>query len=395
MSIHNNKYICNQDMCTGCMLCQTVCIHNGIDIKKNEEGFFYPSINANCIQCGKCEKVCPAVINEEVNLKTQEIYAMRSCDENILHSSASGGIFSTIAIRFMAEGNYICAARWDDDYTNVYHDITNNIDELKYYRGSKYVQSSMQGVYKKISTLLQDTDACILFCGTPCQTAAVKQYLKSWNFSDRVILCDILCFGVSSNLIFEHYRNYLIEKYNSPIKEVNFRSKKNGWCNYSIEIIFENHETYIAGKFDDPFYRGYLKQYFSRLSCYNCKFACLSRQSDITLGDFWGAKEGYYNFYGVSIVSISTQKGKVLIDELTKEKKFKRAPISIDMIVPYNKRFIDGRSEIPNERRKFFKELEAEGFDYIHKKYLKPEDSKIKNDFIKRNLERKEKETVF
>ena len=45
------------------------------------------------------------------------------------------------------------------------------------FRDSKYVQSSVDGVYKWAKQDLTD-DRRVLFSGTPCQVAALRQFLE-------------------------------------------------------------------------------------------------------------------------------------------------------------------------------------------------------------------------
>lgn len=60
----------------------------------------------------------------------------------------------------------------------------------------------------------------------------------------------------------------------------------------------------------------YLLSFFEALtyydSCYDCKYACNERVSDITIGDFWGLglKEPFKHGYSgaVSVVLINTKK---------------------------------------------------------------------------------------
>jgi len=45
--------------CCGCGACYSICPVNAIDMKQDEEGFFYPIINKQmCICCHKCVNAC-------------------------------------------------------------------------------------------------------------------------------------------------------------------------------------------------------------------------------------------------------------------------------------------------------------------------------------------------
>ena len=52
--------------------------------------------------------------------------------------------------------------------------------------------------------------------------------------------------------------------------------------------------------------------YTYRYSCYNCRFAKIPRQGDITLADYWGVKEFFPQINeekGVSLVLVNSQQG--------------------------------------------------------------------------------------
>lgn len=52
--------ICDMKMCTGCEACASVCPVQCIEMKVNEDGFYYPFINHDkCIECKKCIRTCP------------------------------------------------------------------------------------------------------------------------------------------------------------------------------------------------------------------------------------------------------------------------------------------------------------------------------------------------
>ena len=59
--------LANNKQCCGCGACENVCPQSCIEMRRNGEGFLYPTVNVDkCIGCGMCEKSCP-VLNTETN----------------------------------------------------------------------------------------------------------------------------------------------------------------------------------------------------------------------------------------------------------------------------------------------------------------------------------------
>ena len=83
-------------LCTGCGACAFVCGKNCIVMKENEVGIVYPELEmSNCVQCERCQKVCPIIENVDFR-KPLTAYAAWSSNENERATSASGGIASEI-----------------------------------------------------------------------------------------------------------------------------------------------------------------------------------------------------------------------------------------------------------------------------------------------------------
>ncbi|MCD8107075.1 MAG: 4Fe-4S dicluster domain-containing protein [Oscillospiraceae bacterium] len=52
-------YVKREDCC-GCSACYAICPTQSINMRPDEEGFFYPVVDAtNCVRCYKCVEVCP------------------------------------------------------------------------------------------------------------------------------------------------------------------------------------------------------------------------------------------------------------------------------------------------------------------------------------------------
>ena len=69
------------------------------------------------------------------------------------------------------------------------------------------------------------------------------------------------------------------------------------------------------------YYHYFLKGHTFRESCYECKYACGSREGDFTMGDYWGIESAHSEIEtdkGVSVLLVNSEKGILLLEELMK-----------------------------------------------------------------------------
>lgn len=367
--------------CTGCSACFSICPTKAISMLEDEEGFIYPKIDENkCIKCGACEKICPCIKQiKNTNFKKPKMLASWSLNEENRRTSSSGGCFFEIAKDIINQGGIVVGSAFDDEL-NVVHKIVDCIEALDKLKGSKYVQSKIGNCYIQTREHLNN-GKMVFFVGTPCQIAGLYEFLRGKEY-DNLYTSDIICHGVPSNKV---YRKYLEEqegKYNSKIKNISFRNKTYGWKKFSMKIDFENKKTYIKTLNSDLYMRAFLSDICLRPSCYECKFAKLPRVADITLGDFWGV----YNINskldddkGTSELVINSKKGeellekirdKLYIEELELEDGIKENPCLV------------GSVKIPENREKFFIDLDKLTLSKLEKKYFPKKISVIK--FLRR-----------
>ena len=116
----NNVNIITSKNCFGCRSCESSCPKNSIHLETDEEGFLYPVINDSCIDCGICQKKCPAIIY--YNNDKKEVAEPRVCyglvlkDKEILSISASGGAFAGFATIVLKNGGSVFGSAFDSDF---------------------------------------------------------------------------------------------------------------------------------------------------------------------------------------------------------------------------------------------------------------------------------------
>ena len=146
--------ILNPADCCGCSACEQICPLGCISMQEDSEWFAYPVIDTvKCIDCGLCEKVCP-IINSKELTRTQGVFAVKSKDDNLRLESSSGGVFTLLAEKILDDGGIVFGACYDSNW-EVTHSWTDTKQGLEKFRGSKYVQSRINGAYKDAEMFLK------------------------------------------------------------------------------------------------------------------------------------------------------------------------------------------------------------------------------------------------
>lgn len=226
--------------CCGCTACVSVCAHNAITMKPTALGFLYPNVDTSkCVDCGLCEKVCQ--FNDDydrsLNLSAPIAYAARHKDLNELMKSRSGAAFAAISDYILERGGVVYGAGYKDHF-RVAHKRATTKEERDEFRGSKYVQSDLTGVFHSVKEDLKN-GLIVLFSGTPCQTAGLNAFVGR-KLRQNLVLVDIVCHGVPGPYLWRDYLSYLEKKENSDVCYVNFRDKEEyGWKNHVETIKFK------------------------------------------------------------------------------------------------------------------------------------------------------------
>lgn len=321
-------------------MCGDICPYQAIRYEKNKEGFAYPTVDAAlCVECGLCEKKCPAlhtkgrILEQAIQeMPSLEAYAIINLEEDVRAQSSSGGVFSVLAEDCFAKGGSVWGAAFNDAWT-VHHTKATDTPSLLPLRSSKYAQSCMEGVYKQVKDELL-AGKQVLFSGTPCQAEALMQYLG--RPFDNLLLVDLFCHGVSSPGLFERYLEEVHA--DSHITSISFRDKSVGWERYGM-CVQSDQGRYYAPYLKDPFLLPFCNAVSLRESCYTCSAKGYPRASDITLGDFWKVNmldPTLNDQKGVSLVLVHTARGRAWIEALEAKDTVRVVPISQQDLVRLN-----------------------------------------------------------
>lgn len=331
------KQICPTKFCMGCTACMNVCQHSAISMKADKYGFYYPKIDQDiCIDCGLCVATCP--VNHPVKITyPSDCYAVLSDDKEEIKKVASGGMASVLSRYVLRKGGVVYGS-CGVDIRNVHHIRIDSMKDLDKLRGSKYVQSYMGNIYSQVKKDLQE-NKMVLFTGTPCQVAGLKAFLHKKEY-ENLYTVDLICHGVpSQQMLNDNINSYT--KYENNSCRVAFRLKPCavnqpnvihsitfGWF-FQSQPCKSDSQIYVPW-YKDAYMLGFIGCLIFRPNCYECRYACVARCGDFTVGDFWGlAKDaGFNDTDGVSLVFINSIKAsKIWIENLNICKSVKRSVI--------------------------------------------------------------------
>ena len=298
--------------CSGCTACVGACPKQCISMEADNEGFFYPVIDkAVCINCGLCERICPFEHPRYDNTDNPKVYATYLKDEDQRVLSTSGGIFYAIAKWVIQQRGIVYGASFDENF-KLRHFGVDRMEELSLLRGSKYLQSYLGNVFADIKDYLK-SGRWVYFVGVGCQIAGLKAFLR--KDYDTLITSDLVCHGVPSQQMFDWHLDYLRHKEKGRIISYSFRDCE-GWggCE-TYKYISQTRGEGVRRLYSyslSPYLYSFMYAFNLRYSCYDCKFARIPRQGDVTLADFWGVKKLFPELdvsKGVSLALVNTNRG--------------------------------------------------------------------------------------
>lgn len=356
----------NDIECTGCQMCASVCSVDAITyVERN--GFLYPKVDANiCINCDMCARKCPS-LNDELNSNSYiATYAAWSKDYEKRIRCTSGGVCYELSKAIIKCGGYVAGVEWDENYKDAKYVLINDYNGLERITQTKYFQPQILGIYDQVKNLIEK-GIMVLFIGTACTNAALRQYLGKEY--ENLYCCDFICRGYTSQLYHKKRVIDLENKNSSKISNVQYKNKSKGWKNFGTLFEFVNGKRLFISRHEDPYENMFkLNDYNTRPSCFNCKYRNIPRLADITVGDFWGIQgiEKEEEFKGISAVMIFSNKGKALFELIKSDVYFEERSLYEVM---------DGNFALVNQLKQndgaelFFEELKEHSIDYINQKY--------------------------
>lgn len=289
-------------------------------------------------------------------------FAVKHKDERVRMASRSGGIFTALSDKVLKEEGVVYGCIMID-CSKAVHIRAESESERNKMRGSKYIQSDLGDVFKRVRIDL-NKGRLVLFSGTSCQVSGLKGYLRKQY--DNLLLVDIVCHGVPSPIVWQKYLNWQEKRNNSKIIRVDFRNKEDfGWTDHVESLYLENGKQVNSRVFKNLFYGHAVL----RPSCYSCPYKDIIHPGDITIADYWGIEKAAPIFddnKGTSLVLINNDKGQEWFEAIRKSLDTVETRIEDSMQPPLNAPFPQ-----PSNREEFWRDIKDKDFDYVVNKYGK------------------------
>lgn len=361
----------DKSKCCGCTACQSVCPKKCIDMIPDEEGFLYPKIDhSKCVNCGACEKVCPFISGFKKN-PTIESFVVRNAEDQILDNSTSGGAFSALAM-YALDRNGVAYGCICNDKMNIIHACTDDKGiELSAFRGSKYVQSEIQGVFNKVEKNLK-AGRFVAFSGTSCQIAGLNNYLK--KDYENLLTVEVICHGTPSPYLWSSYVEWMRKKYKSDPVQFSFRKKTYGYHSGTMEVLFKNGYQYTGSARVDLMLKSFFSEISSRQSCYTCPCKGMKRPADISIYDCWNADkliEGLEDDdRGYTNVMVNTDKGMKAIEYCKNKRLLWTQTVNTNEAIGYDGIMVCNYPHKHKNRDLFYKAVKDKGIDKAVQQYI-------------------------
>ena len=349
--------------CCGCTACQSICPREAISMRPDDLGFLYPVIDeSKCNKCNLCSKVCSFNKDYPKNqVDVVEAYAVRHKDISEIEKSRSGAMFVAITDYIIDNGGIVYGAGYKGHYV-VTHKRAKNKEERDEFRGSKYVQSELNGIFRSVKNDLK-SGLLVCFSGTPCQTSGLRSFLDTTRTElTNLITIDIVCHGVPSPYIWRDYLAWTEKQHKGVAETISFRDKQFGWAAHK-ESFTINGKKIVCDTYTNLFY----KHIMFRHSCHICHYTNTARPSDITIADFWGWEKVDVNLNkddkGVSLVLVNSVKGKELFNIIKDNVHF--IETKIEFVMQNN---LQRPSAVSPQRMNFERDYKSKGFEYVLKR---------------------------
>lgn len=372
MGKKNIPVLCEpKSSCCGCSACATLCPVKAIVMQEDKRGFLYPVIDEKrCIRCGKCKRICDFKKKESIKTANSVlVFASRAKNPKVVRESSSGGLFTVLSDWFLEQQGAIASVVYDYQQQLPVFRLYTDRQTRDAARGSKYIQAVMGDIYYEcISWLEENPDKLLLFVGVGCQVAGFRKVLTEKGLRERVVLVDLICHGQPSSKLWIDYIRKLERDAGGKVDYVTFKDKRMGWNQPTAFVQIGDKEVPLE-EYSCWFY----EQLSLRNACFRCPYTCIERDTDLTIGDYWGIESVLPDFYdpmGNSLILVQSDMGRRLLTTLQDRIELAKSLVQ-DCLQP---RLYSPAQKNP-QAEMFWKDFEKFGVEKLVRKYR--EDGKL------------------
>lgn len=337
----NIGYTINNNLCTGCGICEGVCNKHAISIVTCS-GTFRPQIDSTkCNDCGLCLRACAGA---EMNLKEysdslfcdagikydqyigkyHQCYTGYSNDNDLRYHAASGGLTTQFLIWLLEndkiDGAVVTRFKKDAPYmVNTF--VAKSKEELIESRSSKYAPVT----HAKMLRLIKEAPGSrYVVVGVPCQ---IQSWRKAMKIDKDLCTKIIGLFGLycSSSRTF-NFTEYILKERNIDMKKLSYLSYRDNGCLGGLVAKGEDFSFYQ----DYQLYCHPLRSIFVPRRCLLC-VDHYSELADVSFGDIH--IEPYLDDkVGVNSVIVRNKYWKDLLEEVMKKGVITLDEINVEIL---------------------------------------------------------------
>ena len=277
------------------------------------------------------ERAISGEVHKTVHRLPLRCYAAQNRSDEQRAASTSGGLFRILAEYVISRGGIVFGAAFDKDFHHVRHASADTIKAIDPLMKSKYVWSDPAKAYKNTVRELKDGRE-VLFVGTPCQIAAIKNLAKGYD--SKLLTVDIVCHGTSRTDMFASYIEDLEKRFGGKCLSYDFRDKRMGWNFPRVNAEFASGVVYNMIIRNDPWYIGFGLNMTFREGCFSCPYTTLERVADFTIADCWriaASNPEWDDNKGTSLVLVNTDKALAVWKDIAVADKVTFGEYDIDL----------------------------------------------------------------
>ena len=297
-SLPNVTYTVNNNLCTGCGICQGACPSHAVSIVVRK-GEFRPQIDVsrcnNSKGCHRCYDVCPGLGVDLLELAKKEFgedgiiedkyigrylkcYTGYSKDEELRYHAASGGSLSQFLI-WLLENDKIDGAvvtKFDKfEPMKVKSIVAKTREDIVSAKGSKYAPTTLGDA---INNLKKEKGNRFVVVGVPCQIEGLRKLMSlDKKLASKVCgLFSVFCSGSRSF----NFTEYVMKERNIDIGKIDYLAYRDNGCLGGLVVKGTNIDFYE----DYQSYCHPLRSFFIPRRCVLC-VDHFGELSDVSFGD--------------------------------------------------------------------------------------------------------------